>query len=167
MRILNLILSNIYLLIPLFLTILFTFISVLPFLPHELSNIAPLLGIITIIFWIVNKPDLMPWSSVLIIGIIYDVLSGLTLGISCFSLLLVRYIIIKSLFKFDGSSNLYTFIYTILGLFIWLVIIVIFRSLIQLQFFNYIDVFYQYLLSISISPIVIFINKYFLNQLKT
>ena len=90
----------------------------------------------------------MPWSSVLIIGIIYDVLSGLTLGISCFSLLLVRYIIIKSLFKFDGSGNLYTFIYTILGLFIWLIIIVIFRSLIQLQFFNYMDVVYQYLLSI-------------------
>ena len=167
MRILNLILSNIYLLIPLFLTILFTFLSFLPFLPHDISNISPLLGIITIIFWIVHKPDIMTWSSVLIIGLLHDILSGLTIGISCLSLLIVRYTIIKSLLKFDDSTNLYTFIYVIIGLFLWLVIVIILRSLIQLELFNYMDVLFQYLFSITISPIVIFINKYFLNQLKT
>ena len=166
MKILNLILSNIILLIPLFLTILLTFISVLPFFPHDSSNIAPLLGIITVIFWIVNKPDLMSWSSILLVGLINDILLGLHLGTSCLSLLIVRYTIVKLLFKFDNSSTLYTFIYVIVGLSIWLIVVVVLRSLIQLEFFNYSDVFFQFLLSVAVSPIIIFINKYFFNQLK-
>ena len=166
MKILNSILSNINLLVPLFLTILLTFISVLPYFPHDLSNIAPLLGIITVIFWIVNKPDLMSWSSVLLVGLLYDVLLGLHIGTSCLSLLIVRYTIIKLLLKFDDSSTLYTFIYVLIGLSVWLLVVVFLRSLIQLEFFNYLDVCFQFLLSVAVSPIIIFINKYFFNQLK-
>jgi len=166
MKILNSILSNINLLVPLFLTILLTFISVLPYFPHDLSNIAPLLGIITVIFWIVNKPDLMSWSSVLLVGLLYDVLLGLHIGTSCLSLLIVRYTIIKLLLKFDDSSTLYTFIYVLIGLSVWLLVVVFLRSLIQLEFFNYLDVCFQFLLSVAVSPIIIFINKFFLNQLK-
>jgi len=167
MKIINLIITNFNLLIPVILTIIFTYISVLPYLPHNISNIAPLLGIITAIFWIVNKPELMSWSSVLLVGLLHDFLSGLTIGISCLALLLTRYLIIKSLYKYDGSSIIYIFTYVIFGLLVWIFFVVILRSLIQLEFFDYLDVVFQYLFSISISPIIIFINKFFLNQLKT
>ena len=108
----------------------------------------------------------MSWSSVLIIGLIHDFLLGLTVGLSCISLVIVRYIIIKLLYKYDGASILNTFLYIALGVFIWITCVTLLRTVIQYQLFNYLNVFFQYFLSVTFSPIIILINKYILNKLK-
>ena len=54
MNIIRIFLSNFVLLVPLLLSIIFTILFVLPFIPYEIAFIAPLLGIMTTIFWIVN-----------------------------------------------------------------------------------------------------------------
>ena len=166
MNIIRIFLSNFVLLVPLLLSIIFTILFVLPFIPYEIAFIAPLLGIMTTLFWIVNKPELMSWSSVLIIGLIHDFLLGLTVGLSCISLVIVRYIIIKLLYKYDGASILNTFLYIALGIFIWITCVTLLRTVIQYQLFNYLNVFFQYFLSVTFSPIIILINKYILNKLK-
>ena len=166
MNIINIIISNIILLIPLFLSVVFTFIFILPFIPFEITSIAPLLGIMTAIYWIVNRPELMSWASVLIVGLIHDFLLGLTVGLSCLSLVIVRYVIIKLLYKYDNLSSVYTFLFIALGVSLWLLCILVLKTIIQFEFFNYMNVIFQYLLSLTFSPIIIIFNNYISNKIK-
>ena len=162
MNIFNIIFSNFLSLIPFLITVFFTLITALPLFPYGISKIIPLLGIITVIFWIVHKPELMTWSSVVLIGLVHDLLSGLPLGLSCVSLIMIRYIIIKIMYKYDATDNIFVFLYISLGVFVWLILVIIGRTLLNLSFFNYLDCVFQYLLSLAVSPIIIYVNKYFL-----
>ena len=93
------ILSNIYSLSPLFITLILSIVSLLPIMPSGTEEIAPLLGVISLSFWVVNRPDIMGWLSVIIIGIFNDVIYGSLLGIACLSAIIVRLILIKILHK--------------------------------------------------------------------
>ena len=162
MNIFNIIFSNFLSVIPILISAFFTILTVLPIFPYGISKIIPLFGIITVIFWIVHKPDLMTWSSVILIGLLHDLLTGLPLGLGCISLFIVRYIIIKIMYKFDSTDNIFVFLYISFGIFIWLILVIIGRTILNLGFFNYLDCVFQYLLSLAVSPIIIFVNKYFL-----
>ena len=47
-----------------------TLISIMPIMPIGYEAITPLLGVLSMAFWIVHRPDLMSWSFVIIVGII-------------------------------------------------------------------------------------------------
>ena len=51
------ILLNLYKIMPIFITLIFSLVSVSPIMPTGSEEIAPLLGIISLAFWIVYKPD--------------------------------------------------------------------------------------------------------------
>ena len=77
------ILLNTHKIIPFFITLLLSIVSVSPIMPSGSEEIAPLLGVISLTFWIVYKPELMGWLATIFLGIINDALYGTMLGVSC------------------------------------------------------------------------------------
>ena len=61
---------NIKYLVPLLISLLFSIISIMPIMPKGYENITPLLGVISMAFWIVHRPDIMGWLFVIIIGVL-------------------------------------------------------------------------------------------------
>ena len=159
------ILSNIYSLSPLFITLILSIVSLLPIMPSGTEEIAPLLGVISLSFWVVNRPDIMGWLSVIIIGIFNDVLYGSLLGIACLSAIIVRLILIKILHKIDLTNIFHTLFYVGLSLIIWLFINSIAKYIIYFNFYNYYAVIFQFLVSLVISPIIIFIQLSLLKKM--
>ena len=159
------ILSNIYSLSPLFITLILSIVSLLPIMPSGTEEIAPLLGVISLSFWVVNRPDIMGWLSVIIIGIFNDVLYGSLLGIACLSAIIVRLILIKILHKIDFTNIFHTLFYVGLSLIIWLFINSLAKYIIYFNFYNYYAVIFQFLVSLVISPIIIFIQLLVLKKM--
>ena len=159
------ILSNIYSLSPLFITLILSIVSLLPIMPSGTEEIAPLLGVISLSFWVVNRPDIMGWLSVIIIGIFNDVLYGSLLGIACLSAIIVRLILIKILHKIDFTNIFHTLFYVGLSLIIWLFINSLAKYIIYFNFYNYYAVIFQFLVSLAISPIIIFIQLLLLKKM--
>ena len=159
------ILSNIYSLSPLFITLILSIVSLLPIMPSGTEEIAPLLGVISLSFWVVNRPDNMGWLSVIIIGIFNDVLYGSLLGIACLSAIIVRFILIKIVHKIDFTNIFHTLFYVGLSLIIWLFINSLAKYIIYFNFYNYYAVIFQFLVSLVISPIIIFIQLLVLKKM--
>ena len=159
------VLSNIYSLLPLFITLILSIVSILPIMPSGTEEIAPLLGVISLSFWVVNRPDIMGWLSVIIIGIFNDVLYGSLLGIACLSAIIVRLILIKILHKIDFTNIYHTLFYVGLSLIIWLFINILAKHIIYFNFYDYYAVIFQFLVSLVISPIIIFIQLLVLKKM--
>ena len=159
------VLSNIYSLLPLFITLILSIVSILPIMPSGTEEIAPLLGVISLSFWVVNRPDIMGWLSVIIIGIFNDVLYGSLLGIACLSAIIVRLILTKILYKIDLTNIYHTLFYVGLSLIIWLFINSLAKYIIYFNFYNYYAVIFQFLVSLVISPIIIFIQLLVLKKM--
>ena len=159
------VLSNIYSLSPLFITLILSIVSLLPIMPSGTEEIAPLLGVISLSFWVVNRPDIMGWLSVIIIGIFNDVLYGSLLGIACLSAIIVRLILTKILYKIDLTNIYHTLFYVGLSLIIWLFINILAKHIIYFNFYNYYAVIFQFLVSLVISPIIIFIQLLVLKKM--
>jgi len=159
------VLSNIYSLLPLFITLILSIVSILPIMPSGTEEIAPLLGVISLSFWVVNRPDIMGWLSVIIIGIFNDVLYGSLLGIACLSAIIVRLILTKILYKIDLTNIYHTLFYVGLSLIIWLFINILAKHIIYFNFYDYYAVIFQFLVSLVISPIIIFIQLLVLKKM--
>ena len=159
------VLSNIYSLLPLFITLILSLVSILPIMPSGTEEIAPLLGVISLSFWVVNRPDNMGWLSVIIIGIFNDVLYGSLLGIACLSAIIVRLILTKILYKIDLTNIYHTLFYVGLSLIIWLFINILAKHIIYFNFYDYYAVIFQFLVSLVISPIIIFIQLLVLKKM--
>jgi len=159
------VLSNIYFLLPLFITLILSIVSILPIMPSGTEEIAPLLGVISLSFWVVNRPDIMGWLSVIIIGIFNDVLYGSLLGIACLSAIIVRLILTKILYKIDLTNIYHTLFYVGLSLIIWLFIHILAKHIIYFNFYDYYAVIFQFLVSLVISPIIIFIQLLVLKKM--
>ena len=159
------VLSNIYSLFPLFITLILSIVSILPIMPSGTEEIAPLLGVISLSFWVVNRPDIMGWLSVIIIGIFNDVLYGSLLGIACLSAIIVRLILTKILYKIDLTNIYHTLFYVGLSLIIWLFINILAKHIIYFNFYDYYAVIFQFLVSLVISPIIIFIQLLVLKKM--
>ena len=159
------VLSNIYFLSPLFITLILSIFSLLPIMPSGTEEIAPLLGVISLSFWVVNRPDIMGWLSVIIIGIFNDVLYGSLLGTACLSAIIVRLILTKILYKIDLTNIYHTLFYVSLSLIIWLFINILAKHIIYFNFYDYYAVIFQFLVSLVISPIIIFIQLLVLKKM--
>ena len=159
------ILNNIIFITPLLITIILSIVSILPIMPNGTEEIAPLLGVISLSFWIVHRPDLMGWTSVICIGIFNDVLYGTILGSACLSAIFIRLVLIKILNKLDPINIFHTLFYISLSLLIWILLSNIIRTLIYFDFYNYYNSIFQFFVSITISPIIIFIQLFLLKKM--
>jgi rod shape-determining protein MreD len=157
--------SNIKYLIPLFMSLLLSIISIMPIMPNGYDSIAPLLGVVSMTFWIVHRPDIMGWLFVVIIGIFSDIIYGSVLGSALLSSLLIRVVLTKMLHKLDPVNIFHSLFYITISLLIWLIISLVINSAFNLHQINYYNYLFQCLISIIISPIVIFFQLYLLKKI--
>jgi len=137
----------------------------MPIMPSGSEEITPLLGVISLSFWIVHKPEFMGWIPVIIIGIFNDVLYGSSLGIACLSAILIRLVIVKLLIKIKYINIYHTVFCVGLSLFIWILVNSILNSMLYYDNYNYISLIFQFLVSLIISPIIIFIKIFLLKKM--
>jgi cell shape-determining protein MreD len=137
----------------------------MPIMPSGSEEITPLLGVISLSFWIVHKPEFMGWIPVIIIGIFNDVLYGSSLGIACLSAILIRLVIVKLLIKIKYINIYHTVFCVGLSLFIWILVNSILNSMLYYDNYNYISLIFQFLVSLIISPIIVFIKIFLLKKM--
>jgi rod shape-determining protein MreD len=156
------ILLNFYYIVPFLITILLTIISITPIMPPGYESLTPLLGIISMSFWVIHRPDLMGWFFVLIIGLISDIIYGTILGSACLSSILIRLVLSRMFLKLDFKNVLYSLYYISVSLFIY-IFTTSFVNMPNISQLNYlIEPFFQYITSIIMSPIVILLQLYLL-----
>ena len=159
------ILFNTYKIIPFFITLILCIVSISSIMPIGFEVITPLLGVISLSFWIVYKPDLMGWMPTLAIGIINDALYGSMLGISCLAAIVIRIVIIKLLYNRDSINVTITFLCIGLSLIIWLIINSVLGYILYSGFYIYYNLIFQFLISLVISPIIVFLQLFILKKM--
>ena len=164
MNIYSYILLNTYKTMPFFIILILSIVSVAPIMPTGSEEIAPLLGVISLTFWILYKPELTGWIPTIVIGIINDVLYGSMLGVSCLAAVIIRIMIIRLIYNREINLMI-TFICLGLSLIIWLLVNNIFRGLFYPDLYNYYNLIFQFLVSIVISPIVVFFQLFLLKKM--
>jgi len=149
---------------PFFIILILSIVSVAPIMPTGLEEIAPLLGVISLTFWILYKPELIGWIPTIVIGIINDALYGSMLGVSCLAAVIIRIMIIRIIYNRENNIMI-IFICLGLSLIIWLLVNNIFRGLFNPDLYNYYNLIFQFLVSIVISPIVVFFQFFLLKKM--
>jgi rod shape-determining protein MreD len=89
---------------PFALTFMLLVINAIPFHIPSFAQVTPLLPLVSIYFWAVYRPDLMPAASVFLIGILHDFVSGLPVGVSAFIFLVVLGATLAQRSFFSGKS---------------------------------------------------------------
>ena len=161
----RIIILNIKYILPLFICLFLTLISIMPIMPIGYEAITPLLGVISMAFWIVHRPDIMSWLFVIIIGIFCDILYGSIFGSAILCSITIRFVLTKIIHKLEPINIFHTLFYITLSLLVWLIIAIITNSLLDLKFVNLYNSIFQCLISIIISPVVIFFQLYVLKKI--
>ena len=164
MNIYSYIILNTHKTMPFFIISILSIVSVAPIMPTGSEEIAPLLGVISLTFWILYKPELTGWIPTIVIGIINDVLYGSMLGVSCLAAVIIRIMIIRLIYNREINLMI-TFICLGPSLIIWLLVNYIFRGLFYPDLYNYYNLIFQFLVSIVISPIVVFFQLFLLKKM--
>ena len=161
----RIIILNIKYILPLFICLFLTLISIMPIMPIGYEAITPLLGVISMAFWIVHRPDIMSWLFVIIIGIFCDILYGSIFGSAILCSIAIRLVLTKIIHKLEPINIFHTLFYITLSLLVWLIIAIITNSLLDLKFVNLYNSIFQCLISIIICPVVIFFQLYVLKKI--
>ena len=82
-----------YIVIPFFIITLTLFINLIPFDIRNLSILTPLITYCVIYFFTIRSPEAVPYSLILMIGLLKDILESNVLGISSLCFLLFQMII--------------------------------------------------------------------------
>ncbi len=76
-------------LFPFALTILLVTLSVLPLPVPGYALVVPSFGLMSVYYWAIHRPDLMPAPAVFAIGLLEDILTGTPIGLGALTLLVV------------------------------------------------------------------------------
>jgi rod shape-determining protein MreD len=165
MNIYSYIVSNTYKIMPFLITVILSIVAVSPIMPSSSQEITPLLGVISLSFWILYKPELMGVIATIIIGIFNDALYGSMLGVSCLSAIMIRIVIIRLLLSKDYINIYITFLCIGFSLIIWLIVNSIINYILYPDLYNYYILIFQFLVSLAISPIIIFVQLFILKKM--
>lgn len=91
-------------LLPSLLTLFLAFIAYVPTGIHGFSNVTPSLVFISVFYWSIHHPLLMPAPVVFLLGILLDILSGGPFGMSSLILLAVHGVCISQRRVFVGQA---------------------------------------------------------------
>jgi rod shape-determining protein MreD len=91
-------------LVPFSLTMVMVLVMFLPVRVDGLQGVMPLLPLIALVFWSINRPDLMPAVAAFAIGLMQDVLSGAPLGVHAAAFTLLHSVIVGQRRFFLGKS---------------------------------------------------------------
>lgn len=85
-------------------TLVLILLSVMPTKIPGWSHIAPAFVLMSVYYWAIYRPDLLPAIAVFALGLIEDVLSGAPIGVHAFSLLLAYGLVVSQRRFFHGKS---------------------------------------------------------------
>ena len=94
-----------------------------------------------------------------------DVLYGSSIGIACLSAILIRLVIVKLLIKIKYINIYHTAFCVGLSLIIWILVNSVLNSMLYYDNYNYTSLIFQFLVSLIISPIIIFIKIFLLKKM--
>ena len=89
---------------PLLLTLVLVILSQVPMQLPAAMPIAPAFAVISIYFWGLHQPDVMPAPVVFAVGLFQDILSGLPIGLNAFLLLVLYGLVVSQRRYFFGKS---------------------------------------------------------------
>ncbi|MBM3571991.1 MAG: rod shape-determining protein MreD [Alphaproteobacteria bacterium] len=125
--------------------------------PHGLpqfQTVTPDLAMMTVFYWSIYRPDLLPKWSVIPIGLFEDLLSGGLIGLNAVVLLLVHYVGLSQRRAFIGKPFVIAWTGFMLvaisaGLVFWAVLSVMSGTLVVAR-----SVLFQYVLTIALFPVM-------------
>lgn len=82
-------------LVPVAMTFLLVLAGQLPLPLPLLSGVAPAFALISLYYWVVFRPDLMPYAAVFAIGIVQDAVAGAPFGLYALVYLLVQSLVLN------------------------------------------------------------------------
>jgi rod shape-determining protein MreD len=82
-------------LVPVVTTFLFVLVGQLPLPVPMLSDVAPAFALISLYYWLVFRPDLMPYAAVFGLGIVQDAVSAAPFGMYALVYLLVQALVLN------------------------------------------------------------------------
>lgn len=89
---------------PFGLTLILMLIGLMPFHMPEFSRVVPSLVVVAVYHWSIHRPNLLPASSVFLIGLLQDCLAGTPLGVNILILLTVFGIVLTQQRFFVNKS---------------------------------------------------------------
>jgi rod shape-determining protein MreD len=89
---------------PLLMTLGLVVLSQVPMQLPGAMPISPAFALISVYFWGLHQPDLVPAPAVFAIGVFQDILAGLPIGLSAFVLLVIYGLVVSQRRYFFGKS---------------------------------------------------------------
>ncbi|MDP6344596.1 MAG: rod shape-determining protein MreD [Alphaproteobacteria bacterium] len=90
--------------LPFVFTMLLIVLGMLPYGLPKLSLSAPILALISVYYWSVFRPELMPAGAAFLVGLLVDVLSGGPPGLNALVLVLVHWVALNQRRALAGKS---------------------------------------------------------------
>jgi rod shape-determining protein MreD len=142
---------------PFLLSLALVVLSVVPMPLPGFAPVVPTFAMMSIYHWAIYRPNLMPLSAVFVIGVLYDLLTGAPAGLSAVVFLTVYGVALTQRRFIAGKSFLiYWFGFAIVALGAavegWLLV-----SLWDLTLLDFRAVWFQYLVSIGVFPLIAWI----------
>ncbi len=139
---------------PLLLTFALLILSSVQTYINNFSAVMPMLVLMSIYYWAIYCPHLMPIWLVFIIGIIQDLMSGSLVGMQAFILLTIFGFVLRQRRFFHGKNfGVVWWGFMLVGIFAailqWVFIIIIQQTWVSPS-----PVFFSYLISVAIFPIL-------------
>lgn len=140
--------------IPFWLSLLLIMLSVVPIRIPGFAIVTPSLLMISVFYWSLHRPYLLPAPIVFLLGLIFDILTGTPMGLSSFLLLLVHGVALTQRQVFVGRAFILSwwgFLLIGIGIAIlsWL-----FTSLLSLTFVPMVPVLTQFGLTVLVFPLL-------------
>lgn len=89
---------------PFLITVGLVILSQVPMQLPAAVGLTPLLALISVYFWALHSPELMPAPAVFVVGLLQDILSGFPVGLNTFILLVVYGLVVSQRRFFFGKS---------------------------------------------------------------
>jgi rod shape-determining protein MreD len=140
--------------LPVMATLLLVLVSVIPSHTPGLSQIGPMMSLISVYYWAVYRPDLLGYGAVFAVGLLEDTIAGTPLGVGSLMLLLVHGVVVTQYKFFHGKSFTVTWwafvvVAAFASLVKWLCL-----SALQGTFVSAQAPFYAYLMTVALYPVI-------------
>ncbi|MBY0431525.1 MAG: rod shape-determining protein MreD [Rhodospirillales bacterium] len=141
-------------LLPVGMTLMLLLVNVAPTRIPGFAGLVPVLTLMSVFYWAIYRPDLMPAYAAFMVGLLYDVISGIPIGVNALVCLLVHGVTVSQRRFFLGNTFVVTWwafavIAAGAAIISWLLVAVLVSFSIRGK-----AVMFEYLMTISLYPLV-------------
>ena len=152
-------------LFPFLISFFFFLIMVLPIMPRGMGEITPMFGVIVLSYWLIYKDELLPFYSVFMLGLFFDVLLGTVFGVGSLAAIVIKIIIARLAKQRHQMTFFYAFLIILLSLITWTLVISFPVIITNYKTLNYLPILFQLFCSIALVPLFIMTMNFFLRKM--